>query len=448
MATPSNNPFASVWVKNEPLGSTPTRLDSSTSSAALVTSTPFDRNVRYSFSTPEVNLPPTPSEDWTEEADVHPVSVGTSFNAGRRAQPAMTTTFSLSGHGAPRESVVPPPVIYTPAPTRPAETQHPESVAHRPPVEPTITSASCGRPHDTTLDAFRHMAINDTAFTPKPFNGVESDSDRTEQWLEYFTTYTAFRGISGVAKVHLFKLLLVDQAADWLRSLDVTVSSDFDELLRAFRRRYSLNDIDRWRKASSLWQRDQQSTESVDTYMTAIQNAARIVPINDPTLVRFAIIRGLRPCYPFTRVADRRDNVGRCHPCSTGCGGSTDSIRTNGRGQPADRASDSASRQAGNETHRCRHGLTSRRDSPTRRLRRRAKIAITTANIALSSAVAGQREPLAPRPATRRVEPSDAARPTVRPSINRTTRTMGARSINAAATISIATSTRWRTSAL
>ena len=29
--------------------------------------------------------------------------------------------------------------------------------------------------------------------------------------------------------------------------------------------------------------------------MTAIQNAARIVPIDDPTLVRFAIIRGLRP---------------------------------------------------------------------------------------------------------------------------------------------------------
>ena len=44
-----------------------------------------------------------------------------------------------------------------------------------------------------------------------------------------------------------------------------------------------------------IWQRDQQPSEAVDTFMTAIQNAARIVPIHDATLIRFAIIRGLKP---------------------------------------------------------------------------------------------------------------------------------------------------------
>jgi len=36
-------------------------------------------------------------------------------------------------------------------------------------------------------------------------------------------------------------------------------------------------------------------TESVDIFITDIQNAARLVPINDPDLLRFAIVKGLKP---------------------------------------------------------------------------------------------------------------------------------------------------------
>ena len=139
------------------------------------------------------------------------------------------------------------------------------------------------------------MAVNDVAFTPKPFFGAEKDSEKVEQWITYLETYFAFRAIQGVSKVQLFHLLMADSAADWLRSLDESTKSDYHRLLKAFRLRYSLSDIDRWKKASSLWEKMQGETESVDAYITSVQNAARIVPITDNNLIRFAIIRGLRP---------------------------------------------------------------------------------------------------------------------------------------------------------
>jgi len=139
------------------------------------------------------------------------------------------------------------------------------------------------------------MAVNDSELTPKPFQGTESDSEKTEQWIEYFHTYTDFRQITGNSKLQLFRLLMADKAADWLRSLETPVQSDFDTLLAAFRQRYSSTDFDRCRKASFLWSREQQLTEPVDTYTTDIQNAARIIPIHDPDLIRFAIVKGLKP---------------------------------------------------------------------------------------------------------------------------------------------------------
>ena len=43
-----------------------------------------------------------------------------------------------------------------------------------------------------------------------------------------------------------------------------------------------------------MWTREQQPTESVDAYITDIINTAKIVPVNDVELLRFAVIKGLR----------------------------------------------------------------------------------------------------------------------------------------------------------
>jgi hypothetical protein len=139
------------------------------------------------------------------------------------------------------------------------------------------------------------MAVNDTAFTPKPFAGTTRDVEKTEKWLDYFTNYTEFRSIHGQSRLQLFKLLLQDQAADWLRSLSDDIRADYTRLIAEFRKRFSLTDIDRWQKASAMWSRDQKPGELVDTYIADLQNTAKMVPITDHNLIRFAIVRGLRP---------------------------------------------------------------------------------------------------------------------------------------------------------
>jgi len=144
------------------------------------------------------------------------------------------------------------------------------------------------------LNVLQTLAINDSTFTPSTFKGDEKDSEKTERWIDYFNNYTAFRGIDDAAKLKLFKLLVTGQAAEWLRSLPEQITTSLPTLIAEFRQRFSLTDITRWQKATSMWTREQQQNESVDAYITDIINMARVVPITDKELIRFAIVKGLK----------------------------------------------------------------------------------------------------------------------------------------------------------
>jgi len=145
------------------------------------------------------------------------------------------------------------------------------------------------------MNVVQTLAIGDANFTPKPFEGNDRDTERTDRWLEYFEKYTSFRGIDDDAKLNLLKLLLTGQAAEWVRSLPIDVTTDIQRLITEFRRRFSLTDINRWQKATSMWTREQGASESVDAYITDIINMARVVPVTDKELIRFAIVKGLKP---------------------------------------------------------------------------------------------------------------------------------------------------------
>jgi len=142
------------------------------------------------------------------------------------------------------------------------------------------------------LWSLQTLAVNDKGFTPRPFTGSTTDVEKVERWLEHFKDYIEFRGIAGKAKIRLFRLLLEDQAADWLRTVPDT--DDFDELLAAFRQRFAVSNIQKWKKATAIWTREQQPGESVDTFVTDMRNMARIVPIRDEEQLCFAIVKGLR----------------------------------------------------------------------------------------------------------------------------------------------------------
>ena len=62
----------------------------------------------------------------------------------------------------------------------------------------------------------------------------------------------------------------------------------------AFTQRFQDTEIRRWRKASELWQRVQQLSESVDEYITAIRKLTKAVGVTGEQ-ERYIIQRGLRP---------------------------------------------------------------------------------------------------------------------------------------------------------
>jgi hypothetical protein len=64
--------------------------------------------------------------------------------------------------------------------------------------------------------------------------------------------------------------------------------------MAAFKERFTQNELHRWQNASSMWTRQQGEDESVDGFLTASRNLARLIPINDEKQVEFAIIKGLK----------------------------------------------------------------------------------------------------------------------------------------------------------
>jgi len=182
-----------------------------------------------------------------------------------------------------------------------ASTSIPSTTASAPPQASSQSPPAMNTNNDQlTADEVGHaimnsLAIQDSTLTPKQFKGTSVELESTEKWLTYFNTFCEFRNIRGKPKLQFFNMLLVGEADDWLRSQPEATRSNFDTLIAAFRARYSLSDIDRWKTATALLSREQSDTESVAAYITAVRNAAKIIPINDATLLRYIVIKGLRP---------------------------------------------------------------------------------------------------------------------------------------------------------
>jgi hypothetical protein len=148
---------------------------------------------------------------------------------------------------------------------------------------------------DEMATVFKRLAINDSQLTPKPFNGERMDPSTMQKWINYFEDYAKFRQLDDTTKLDLFKLLMKEQAAEWLESLQPTIRDDYTSLLVEFKRRFALTALQRERRLASMWQRKQRPDESVDAFVTAIKNIAKQVDIDDEKLIRIAITTGLKP---------------------------------------------------------------------------------------------------------------------------------------------------------
>ena len=153
-------------------------------------------------------------------------------------------------------------------------------------ADASVQSAASTRPSVQLL-------FSDASYAPPAFKGTATED--AERWLRRFKYYVQFRQLAPEEIMQLFQLLLTDAAADWLESVAANEKDTLPHLYKAFEERFSNSDIFRWKHASAIFERYQGNDELVDTYITDIQNLAKKVPMNDPTLIRFALLKGFKP---------------------------------------------------------------------------------------------------------------------------------------------------------
>jgi hypothetical protein len=151
--------------------------------------------------------------------------------------------------------------------------------------------------------------LPEASLTPKAFGGSTAEMDNAERWLRYLNQYVQYRNLRDEEALTLFKLLLTDQAQDWLYALPEEQSDSFHRLQEAFMTRYTPNPLQRYQKASHMWARVQQPQESVDSYLTAIKTAANQIQLKDEQQLCFCVIRGLRPNLRLHVLQNQHDTL-------------------------------------------------------------------------------------------------------------------------------------------
>jgi hypothetical protein len=122
--------------------------------------------------------------------------------------------------------------------------------------------------HKDSMAFTERPRLPEASLTPMTFGGSAAEIDNTERWLRYLNQYVQYRNLWGEEALTLFKLLLTDQAQDWLYALPQDQSHSFHRLQDALMKRYAPNPLQRYQKASHMWFRVQQPEESADSYIT------------------------------------------------------------------------------------------------------------------------------------------------------------------------------------
>jgi hypothetical protein len=124
------------------------------------------------------------------------------------------------------------------------------------------------------MESTERPRLPEASLTQRAFGGSAVEIDNAERRLRYLNRNVQYRNLRKKEAHTLFKLLLTDQAQDWLFALPEDQSDSFHRLQDAFMTRYTRNPLQRYQKASHMWSRVQQPEESSDAYITALKTAA------------------------------------------------------------------------------------------------------------------------------------------------------------------------------
>ena len=115
-----------------------------------------------------------------------------------------------------------------------------------------------------------------------------------DAWLHRFSYYVDYKRLNDEQQIKLFKLLMSDAAADWMRTLPREAMASFKELSQRFSDRFIANAASKNANVAALWGRRQGTHESAEEFVTGMQRIAARIPVNDMDLVRHAIVHGLK----------------------------------------------------------------------------------------------------------------------------------------------------------
>jgi len=136
------------------------------------------------------------------------------------------------------------------------------------------------------------VSMTDSVIAPPTFNG-KAGQDPSD-WLRHFILYSTFKGYTADRQKSLFKVLLVDGAADWLEGQGFPAEASFNELKQAFEQRFKSPNVLKYKNAKEVFTKRQGLGQSVDDYVTDMIKIGKAIEISDQML-QFAVLNGLRP---------------------------------------------------------------------------------------------------------------------------------------------------------
>ena len=130
-------------------------------------------------------------------------------------------------------------------------------------------------------------------YAPPVFHGRSTDDALS--FLQYVERYAAFKQMNDTEKLQFITILLRDTASDFYEALPNTDRESWDRFKPAFLSRFGRSEAVRWRDTSDLYTMSQLIDESAEDFIARVMKKAKYVPNIDESLLRSAVIQGLRP---------------------------------------------------------------------------------------------------------------------------------------------------------
>jgi len=134
---------------------------------------------------------------------------------------------------------------------------------------------------DGTDDSSSNSEIEMKSLNPPPFRSTTAED--AETWLCKFNNFCQYKEYGEDKAKAFFKVLLMESATVWLESVNVATVGNWTTLQQAFKARYMRASFLKYKHASELFNKKQNS-ETVHDFCAQMQHLAKQVSVDDQML--------------------------------------------------------------------------------------------------------------------------------------------------------------------